>query len=603
MVASATITVQVISGRNLVAKDRSLLRRKLTTSDPYVKVQYNHTTYGRTRTIERNCVSPTWNEAIRIEMGADEAQEFLFRHVKQQQPAMIDLCILDQDVVSMDDPMGVVHVPITYGNSTKDSSSRGGPMWYPVTVGVGVYHCKNATGELQVSVSFEVRQMLQIHRGNTLHSNQLPYGQGRLTVGLSWDVERGRNIDLDSCCVAVDTFGNVLMNESVYYGNLSNQNGSIVHSGDETTGRAQGDDESIQIDLNHMSPQVLALYILLFVAGPQEQTFAGVKSAQVRILSTDTKAGICHFIPSDLGENYTALFLVRIARHGASGIESEWSITPIAECNEGARDFGSLIPELKGYTRDLVPNIVINPAERIAIMRKGGTIRVADYTPDHQPPEWLTFGLAWDVTNGVNIDLDASAILLNEQFQLVDTVWFRQLRSREGSVCHCGDEREGDAIGDDEKIQISLSNVPSEVAYIGLVINSYSGQELDDVALASCHLYDSKTNVDVAKYTLTNCKSLNHHTALVVGCLYRSSISGATSTCDWCLRIISEPAQGRTVQDNVDELQRFLQRHPPPKPSIPPEPEIVLNAMPDFIPVEEDIIVVIPEEEIHVMMQ
>jgi hypothetical protein len=32
---------------------------------------------------------------------------------------------------------------------------------------------------------------------------------------------------------------------------------------------------------------------------------------------------------------------------------------------------------MKGYSRDLVPGIVIDPQERIAVMRKGGAIRVA----------------------------------------------------------------------------------------------------------------------------------------------------------------------------------------------------------------------------------
>lgn len=39
-----------------------------------------------------------------------------------------------------------------------------------------------------------------------------------------------------------------------------------------------------------------------------------------------------------------------------------------------ARDFGTLIPEIKGYSRDLVPGIQINPTERVAIMRKGGAV-------------------------------------------------------------------------------------------------------------------------------------------------------------------------------------------------------------------------------------
>jgi hypothetical protein len=41
-----------------------------------------------------------------------------------------------------------------------------------------------------------------------------------------------------------------------------------------------------------------------------------------------------------------------------------------------ARDFGSLIPEIKSYSRDIVPGIVVDPRERVAIMRKGGIIRL-----------------------------------------------------------------------------------------------------------------------------------------------------------------------------------------------------------------------------------
>jgi tellurium resistance protein TerZ len=599
-VGGITITIQIIAGKNLVAKDRSLFGRKKTTSDPYVIIRTQQKMYGRTRTIQKNCLNPTWNETIKIELNSDDAQ-LLIQQYKQSSlnKPMIDCCIMDEDLLSDPDPMGVVQIPIPLGTNNAEQP----PQWYPVTAGTGAYYCSNATGELQISVTTEIRKIYNMQRGCVLNSNLLPNQQRRFTIGLSWDIEQGKAVDLDSCCVAIDRTGNVLMKETVYYGNLSNSNHSIKHSGDELTGAKIGDDECINLDLNRLSNNVLALYVLLFVASPPEQTFNGIKSAQVRILATDTNQVLCRFVPSDFGTDSTALVLVRIARCNIN----DWTFTPIADSDPHARDFGSLIPEIKGYTRDLIPSIVIDPRERIAVMRKGGTIRVTDYVKDHHIPEWLTFGLAWDVTNGVNIDLDASAILLDKNLSLVDAVWFRQLTSRDGSIKHSGDEREGDAVGDDEKINFSLSNVPSNVTYIGLIINSFSGQELDDIAKASCHLFDPKTNVDVATYTLTNCAALNHHTALVMGCLYRSSVDdgGKNSTDNsWCLRIIAEPADGRTVHDNVDELQRYLQTHPPQPPSIPPEPEIVLNAMPDPIVVEEeDIVIPMQEEEINLLLK
>ena len=101
------------------------------------------------------------------------------------------------------------------------------------------------------------------------------------------------------------------------------------------------------------------------------------------------------------------------------------------------------VPEIKLYTKDLVPNITYAPSDRVAILRKGGVMRVSDYGPGGVPAQ-LVLGLAWDVTNGVNIDLDASAILLDASLQQVDLVFFGKLGSSDGSIKHGGDEREGD---------------------------------------------------------------------------------------------------------------------------------------------------------------
>ena len=149
-----------------------------------------------------------------------------------------------------------------------------------------------------------------------------------------------------------------------------------------------------------------------------------------------------------------------------------WILSIIGDTHPTARDFGNLIPEIKGYCRDIIPNIQINPYERVAIMRKGGTIRLSDYSFPNLP-DVLTLGLAWDITHGRNIDLDASIICLDNSLQQLDIVNWQQLQSKDGSISHGGDEREGDAKGFDEKIQLALSRVHPAVTYIGLVINSY----------------------------------------------------------------------------------------------------------------------------------
>jgi len=89
-------------------------------------------------------------------------------------------------------------------------------------------------------------------------------------------------------------------------------------------------------------------------------------------------------------------------------------------------------------------------------MRKGGLVRLTDYTGRSGIPPTVTLGLYWDVTDGVNIDLDASVIMFDANLKQLDIVYYGKLGSSDGAIKHGGDEREGDEKGDDEKIFIQL---------------------------------------------------------------------------------------------------------------------------------------------------
>lgn len=566
--AGLTITVEVLQGRDLIAKDRNLMGKR-TTSDTYVNVQVANQKLGKTKVIPKT-LSPVWNQKFQHVLGADSAAR-LVQPEYNGSLLTTTLTLWDHDKIGDDDFMGAVVIDL-------DPLQTETTKWYPVGQKNGLNFCKNAKGEVQVKITFQGNRMMEVTRGQ---SKTLVYN--RIRVGLAWDVERGQNVDLDSSCVAVDKHGQVLMNETVYYGNLANSNLAVQHSGDELTGEAIGDDEKILLELDRVPAKVLALYLVLTVA-TQGKTFSDVRSAKARFISTESRQGICSYVPSAMGGGNTALFLCRIARQGPSG----WVLTPIEEGDMYARDFGSLIPKIKGYTRDLVPNLTIDPHERVAIMRKGGTIRVSDYVAGGKIPALVSFGLAWDITNGVNIDLDASAVMLDANKQLKDIVYFKQLTSKDGSIRHSGDEREGDESGDDESLNISLHRVSADIKYIGFVVNSYSQQELDDVDKAACHLFDPKTKTDIASYQLTNSKEVDGHTALVMACLYRGD-----NPDDWYLSIISLPAQGKLAKENVDDLQTHLLCNPPPPPSaFEQEEEIDLSVMPDSVPVDDEIVVV-----------
>jgi len=134
-----------------------------------------------------------------------------------------------------------------------------------------------------------------------------------------------------------------------------------------------------------------------------------------------------------------------------------------------------------------------------------------------------SLGLGWDaVASGKKIDLDASALILNEQDKLAQEknfVYFRNLKSPDGSVVHSGDNLTGEGDGDDETISVNLNTLPEGTTKVLFVVNSYSGQNFGQVKNAFIRLYNQQTNEEIAKYDLTEDYSVE--TLVVFGELYK----------------------------------------------------------------------------------
>jgi tellurium resistance protein TerZ len=135
-------------------------------------------------------------------------------------------------------------------------------------------------------------------------------------------------------------------------------------------------------------------------------------------------------------------------------------------------------------------------------------------------------------------------VLFNEQNKLVDTVWFKQLKSRDGSILHTGDNRTGDGDGDDEQIIVLLDKVPSEVKSLVFTVNSFTSQTFDAVENAYCRLVDATNNTEIARYTLS---SQGSHTAQIMAKVYRHN-------GEWKMHAIGENCNGRTIDSLLPQI-------------------------------------------------
>ncbi|MCI3925510.1 TerD family protein [Paenibacillus sp. TRM 82003] len=189
----------------------------------------------------------------------------------------------------------------------------------------------------------------------------------------------------------------------------------------------------------------------------------------------------------------------------------------------------------------------LNKGQRLSLSKEGGGTLTR-----------VSMGLGWDAVakgflgrrKSIDVDLDASCLLFDASGKLVDTVWFQQLRSQDGSVTHTGDNLTGEGEGDDEVILVDLPAVPAQVAALVFTVNSFTGQDFSSVENAYCRLLDSAQprTVELARYRLTGSGS---HTAQVMAKLSRDGAG-------WAMTAIGQPASGRTFRDLMPAITPHL---------------------------------------------
>ncbi|MEU6748797.1 TerD family protein [Spirillospora sp. NPDC046719] len=159
----------------------------------------------------------------------------------------------------------------------------------------------------------------------------------------------------------------------------------------------------------------------------------------------------------------------------------------------------------------------------------------------------VRMGLGWDAVakkglfgkgKAQSIDLDASCLLFDASGNLADAVWFRQLRSKDGSVQHTGDNLTGAGEGDDEVINVDLQNVPANVTQLVFTVNSFTGQDFSQIENAFCRLVDETTGQEIARYDLSGA---GQHNAQIMAKVSRDGEG-------WSMTAIGATASGRTFQ-------------------------------------------------------
>jgi len=212
-------------------------------------------------------------------------------------------------------------------------------------------------------------------------------------------------------------------------------------------------------------------------------------------------------------------------------------------------------------------------------LSKGQSINLAKDTA--KPANQICVGLNWGVINKevaievsggflglgtktihkqvkVDVDLDASCVLLNKTKAVLETISYRQLQSKYGCVNHSGDDRQGDTDGDDdldnEIISVELDRLPNEVDQIIFFLNSFKKQDFAEIPHATIRIYEGtpdRVDTILAKFDVANQNAFAGKVSMIMGKFERQN-------GDWNFNAIGEPTDDKALDETVQTIvQRF----------------------------------------------
>ncbi len=149
------------------------------------------------------------------------------------------------------------------------------------------------------------------------------------------------------------------------------------------------------------------------------------------------------------------------------------------------------------------------------------------------------------------VDLDASCAQFDDSKKLVDVVYFGNLKSKDGSVAHSGDDLTGDIGGDDgldnEIITVDFSRLNPSVNYVAFVLNSFRGQDFGTIPFASIRIYEGTTkrvNEVFATFDIANGAAFAGSVSMVMGVFYKKN-------GEWKFNAIGEPTKDKKLEETI----------------------------------------------------
>jgi len=171
---------------------------------------------------------------------------------------------------------------------------------------------------------------VSLQKGQKVDLTKSNPGLTKILIGLGWDTNKydgSADFDLDAAAFLLSETGKVNNDaDFIFYNNLKDASGSVVHLGDNLTGEGDGDDEQLKIELSKVPQNIskISFTVTINDAEARKQNFGQVSNAFIRVCNGETGAELIRY---DLGEDFsveTAVVVAELYRNG-----TEWKFNAI----------------------------------------------------------------------------------------------------------------------------------------------------------------------------------------------------------------------------------------------------------------------------------
>ncbi|MEI6269459.1 MAG: TerD family protein [Methylococcaceae bacterium] len=166
--------------------------------------------------------------------------------------------------------------------------------------------------------------------GNVNLSKEAP-GLNKIVVGLGWDARAtdGAAFDLDASAFLVKLDGKVRSDSDFcFYNNKVVGDGAVQHTGDNTTGAGDGDDETVKVELSKIPADLdkVVFAVTIHEADIRKQNFGQVNHAYIRVVNEDGGQEIARYDLSEDASIETAMIFGEIYRVG-----TDWKFKAVGQ--------------------------------------------------------------------------------------------------------------------------------------------------------------------------------------------------------------------------------------------------------------------------------